>query len=294
MSTTITRPGAKSDAVHWRINCLCDSRCAYCYGPENLNEVHDLSETLPVLDKMVSSGISTFVVTGGEPLLSSKLDRVIRHLHDRGAKVVLITNCDFWDFHDEALRECVDTICVPLEGGSEYVHDMARGRNNMRAVLSVLERYAKEGGPFKVQVGTVVGRHNITELSAILYVLERYRIEGWTLYRHVRYTDRTLQKTWKTSQLAISTAEYEAAATAVTAECAGRIPITLSTALERADNHLMLNPDLDIVVPVREDSGAVADKVICSAKDRSMEEIERLWAEAVDWERYATNLTVSL
>jgi MoaA/NifB/PqqE/SkfB family radical SAM enzyme len=282
------------DSVQWRINCLCDTRCAYCYGPEKLNEVHDLSETLPVLDKMMSAGIGTFVITGGEPLLSSKVGRAIRHLHANGAKVVLFTNCDFWEFHDEILTECLDTVCVPIEGASEYVHDMARGRNNMRAVISVLERYAKKDGPFKVNVGTVVGRHNLNDLSAILYLLERYEINAWTLYRYVRYTDRGLQKLWKTSQLGISTAEYEAAVKAVMAESQGNIPITLSTEVDREQDCLMLNPDLDIVVPVRDESGAIADKVICSAKDRNMNEIQELWGDTVDWRRYAETLNVAL
>jgi MoaA/NifB/PqqE/SkfB family radical SAM enzyme len=293
MSTSL-QPPSRPRAIQWRINCLCDSRCSYCYGPEQLNEVHDLNDTLPVLDKMIGAGIDTFVITGGEPLLSSRLDHVIRFLHEKGARIVLFTNCDFWDFHAEVITRCVDTVCVPIEGGSEYIHDMARGRNNLRAVTSVLDRYAKPDAPFKINVGTVVGRHNLNDLSAILYYLDRYTINNWTLYRHVRYTDRTLQKTWRTAQLAISTAEYEAAAAAIQAENAGKVPITLSTQLDRAESYYMLNPELEIVVPVREDSGVLSDKVICSAKDKTMDEIAAMWEETVHWDRYSGGLNMSL
>ena len=98
-------------------------------------------------------------------------------LNQLGADVALYTNCDFFDFHEEVIMQTVSTLCVPLDGASEYVHDRVRGRDNHRAVLSVLDRHAHGG--IKIKAGTVVGRHNIYELDGILYTLERYKIEGW-------------------------------------------------------------------------------------------------------------------
>lgn len=295
MSTSVL-PGAALDspkAIHWRINCLCNRRCAFCYGPEKLHEVK-VDESLPVLSKLIDFGVETFILTGGEPLMSKKIDEVIRFLHASGAKVALYTNCDFFDFHEDVLLECLDTLCVPIEGGSEYIHDSVRGTNNMRAVLSVLDRYANASGPFKIKVGTVLGRHNLNELPAILYLLDKYKINVWKLYEYVRYTDRELQKLWDKRQLGITDVEYRAATQMLMQIPNRRTPVALSTEYDRDNSYFMMNPDLDIIVPLRNASGEFEDRVICSAKDQHGREIERRWKETIDWNMYAANLRASL
>lgn len=285
----------KVSAVHWRINCMCDTRCPYCYGVEELHEVQP-ETCLPVLDKMIDHGVGTFVLTGGEPLLSKRLDRVIRHLAGRNVKVVLYTSCQYWDFHDEVLTECVDTVCLPIEGASEKTHDSIRGVNSLRAVQAVLDRYATPGGrrPFKVRVGTAVGRHNLSELEAILYFLDNYELESWTLYKYPRYTDREVLKKFKKEQMAVSVAEYEAAAARVMKVPDHKTEILLSSDNERKNDYIMLNPELEVVVPTREESGSVTDRILCSAEETDMSRIEVLWSDSVDWDRYLGSLRVSL
>jgi MoaA/NifB/PqqE/SkfB family radical SAM enzyme len=243
---------------------------------------------------MIDFGIETFILTGGEPLLSKKVDEVLRFLHSRGAKVVMYSNCDYFDFHEDVLTECLDTLCVPIEGASEYVHDSVRGKDNMRAVLSVLDRYANASGPFKIKVGTVLGRHNLNELPGILYLLDKYKINVWKLYEYIRYTDRELQKLWDKTQLGISDAEYRASTQVIMSTPNRKTPVALSSEFDRDNSYFMMNPDLEIIVPMRGEDGIFADQVICSAKDHPVEEIENLWAKSIDWERYSANLRVSL
>lgn len=282
-----------SKAIHWRVNCLCNRRCAFCYGPEKHHEVQ-AEESFPVLDKMLLFGIDTFILTGGEPLLSGKIDKVIEFLHRRSAKVVLYTNCDFFDLHEDVLVKCLDTICVPIEGGSEYVHDTIRGENNMRAVVSVLDRYANAKGPFKVKVGTVLGRHNVDELPAIAYLLGKYKISVWKLYEYIRYTDRTLQKFWDKNQLGITPAEFRSATQSIMSMPSRKTPVAISSEYDRHNSYFMMNPDLQIIVPIRREDGSFEDKILCNAKDRPMCEIDEMWQRTVDLENYERNLKVSL
>lgn len=287
-------PGAldKPHAIHWRINSVCNRICPFCYGPEKLHEDR-FEASLPVLDKMIDFGIDTFILTGGEPLMSKKVGLVLRHLHASGVKVVLYTNCDFWNEHDKILRECLDTLCVPIEGASEKVHDFARGKNSMRAILSVLDRYANGGGPFKVKVGTVVGRHNLNELPGILYLLDKYKINVWKVYDYIRYNDRSLQQQWEDRSLGISDAEYRSATQVVLNTPGRKTQIGLSSEYDRDQSYFMLNPDLDVIVPMRGADGIFFDKKICSAKNTSMADVESLWKETIDWDRYTENLSAS-
>ena len=289
---SITPVGA-ARAIHWRINCACNRRCAFCYGPEQRHEVN-LEASIPVLDNLVDHGVRSVIITGGEPLLSRKVRDVLRHLRARGVSIVLYTNCDLFDQHEDVLVDTLDVLCVPLEGASEFIHDQMRGVNSMRAVVSVLDRYAVKGSPFRVKVGTVLGRHNLHELPAILYLLGKYRIEVWKLYEYVRYTDRELQKKWLNEQLGITDAEYRHATRAVLATPDRKTKISLSSDFERDNSYFMMNPDLEIVVPVRGETGEFEDRVLCNAANTPVSEIERLWRETIDWEKHQANLQASL
>ncbi|NET90812.1 MAG: radical SAM protein [Kamptonema sp. SIO1D9] len=279
----------KPTAVHWRINSPCNRRCPFCYGPHKIKEA-SLEDSLPVLDKLVHFGIESVIITGGEPTLSKKFDAVLQYLHARDVKVVLYTNCDFWDDHDEVLSDCLHTLCIPLEGASWFVHDKQRGEGSMRNILKVMNRYAHGGGPFEVKVGTVVGSHNVAELPGLLYLLDKYKIKIWKLYEYIPYDDRPLQEQWTANNQSISNAQYRAATQAIVNTVGRKTPIGLSSELDRDQSYFMLQPNLDVIVPVKQPDGKFADELICNATTSSMEEVQRLWMQTVDFDRYVDNL----
>jgi hypothetical protein len=110
----------------------------------------------------------------------------------------------------------------------------------------------------------------------------------------IRYTDRDLQKLWAKSQLGISDAEYRATTHSLMNTPNRKTPVALSSEYDRDNSYFMMNPDLDIIVPMRTSDGLFEDKIICSAKSQTVDEIERLWTENIDWERYSKNLQASL
>lgn len=281
-----------TQALHWRVNCFCNRKCPFCYGPEGKNEVA-LEKSLPVVDALIDYGIDTFILTGGEPLLSAHIDDLMAHVSGRGAKIVLYTNCDFFDFHEKAISKYVDTLCVPVDGGSEYVHDLVRGKHNLRAVVSVLDRYANSRSNIKIKVGTVVGRHNLHELRAILYLLDKYKIDVWKLYEYLRYSDRDLQKLWASQQYGITESEYGAAARSILDVQPRKTNISISSEFDRESSYFMMNPDLEIIVPTRGSDGIFVDIPICNAMDTPPSEIEALWMSKVDWNSYKKNLSAS-
>ena len=283
----------KAKSVHWRINCFCNRKCPFCYGPEKMHEVK-YEKSLPVLEKMLDYGINTFILTGGEPLLSKKVDKVLMYLKNAGAKIIMYSNCDFFDYHEDVLTECLDTLCIPVEGASEFVHDSVRGENSLRAIISVLDRYCLPSSPFKIKVGTVLGRHNMNELRAILYLLDKYKVDVWKIYEYIKYEDRDLQKKWDKNQLGITSEEYYNATQMIMNIPERKTPIAISSLYDRTQSYFMINPDLDIIIPLKNENGIYEDKILCSAIDTPMVEIEDKWRNNVDWEMYLKNLSISL
>ena len=70
----------------------CNLSCAYC------NEYDDHSAPVPTADvlgrinMLVALGTGIVTLSGGEPLIHPDLDRIIRHIRQRGAIATLITN----------------------------------------------------------------------------------------------------------------------------------------------------------------------------------------------------------
>ena len=70
----------------------CNLACEYC------NEYDDFSKPVPTesmfarVDKLAELGTSVITISGGEPLLHSELDEIIRRIRRRGMIAGLITN----------------------------------------------------------------------------------------------------------------------------------------------------------------------------------------------------------
>jgi MoaA/NifB/PqqE/SkfB family radical SAM enzyme len=78
--------------VHIIPNRRCNLSCTYC------NEYDDVSKPVPLeemrcrLDTLAGMGTSIITISGGEPLLHPDLDKIIRHIRQRGMIAGLITN----------------------------------------------------------------------------------------------------------------------------------------------------------------------------------------------------------
>lgn len=74
------------------INC-CNSRCVYCDAWKNNNKGHaTAAEWLDVVSQLSNIGITELVFSGGEPLMSADLERIIKAADDDGIFTQVITN----------------------------------------------------------------------------------------------------------------------------------------------------------------------------------------------------------
>ncbi len=282
----------QSLAIHWRLNSLCNRECPFCYGPNGIDEA-PLSSAYLVMDKLLAYGIDSFIITGGEPTLSKNLDAILEYLKAHGAKVALYSNCDLWERKARVLEKCLDTLCVPLEGATALTHDKQRGRGSFRTIRRVLDRWATGSGPFKIKVGTVLGRHNSQELPALQYLIDKYRVEVWKIYEYVPYTDRPLQAKWESNSQGLTAAEFRTATQGVVRTPGRRTTVSVSGVVDRSESYLMLNPDLSVIVPVQTAAGTFVDRYLGSAISLTISEIEVNWREVVDVDRYRDNLRAS-
>ncbi|HHU33982.1 MAG TPA: 7-carboxy-7-deazaguanine synthase QueE [Bacteroidetes bacterium] len=81
----------------------CDVGCSWCDSKFSLNpDIHPLVETDAIVDKVLSSGAGTVVVTGGEPLMWN-LDYLCKSLRNNNIKTFIETSgayelSGYWDW----------------------------------------------------------------------------------------------------------------------------------------------------------------------------------------------------
>ncbi|MBK6516790.1 MAG: radical SAM protein [Polyangiaceae bacterium] len=81
--------------VVWNICRHCNMTCPHCYvaaGTKPSPGDLDTSACLRVIDQLAGAGVTTLIVSGGEPLLRADVFELIAHARGRGLSVQLSTN----------------------------------------------------------------------------------------------------------------------------------------------------------------------------------------------------------
>ena len=135
----------------WDITYACPLRCEHCYTESGRRDPRTLGreDAMRVIDVMISKNPSKVSFSGGEPLIVNWWSEAAKRLEAAGVPLTIHTSA--WLMNNEIaneLADCVSTIVVSVDGGTEYTHDKVRGRkgsfSKAMAALEHLNRVKKE------------------------------------------------------------------------------------------------------------------------------------------------------
>lgn len=152
----------------------CNHKCLFCSCPWEADDTYkkdelSVQEWESVIDTLISHGVSTFTLTGGEPLMRDELKEIIDIILSRGATLSLISNGrkiddDFLDF----IAERKLSISISIPGIETFVEHT--GIDNVEYVLSLFEKTKMRG--IKTTANIAVTKKNLPELyENIAYAL---------------------------------------------------------------------------------------------------------------------------
>ena len=152
----------------------CNHKCLFCSCPWEADEIYkkdelSFDEWTNVVDNLMGNGVSTFTLTGGEPLMREDIYDIIDHIISSGASLNIISNGkkitdDFLDF----IAERRISICISVPGIETFVEHT--GIDNVENVLSIFEKTRDKG--IRATANIAVTKKNLPELyENIAYAL---------------------------------------------------------------------------------------------------------------------------
>ena len=183
----------KPEIIDWQITNRCTRNCIFCYGPIDDEQQLSISDSKRLIDRFCEFGCKVVGLTGGEPLLASNIIEILEYLKNKNVKIGFNTNCDLYNNYRENLLSMVDALEIPIEAGSQKIHDDLRGKGSFNAVIGALEdSYANSKVIYRI--GTVLTPQNAEELPAIEKILADFadRIIYWKIYEYISYSNKSM------------------------------------------------------------------------------------------------------
>lgn len=185
MDNACSRAERPVPAVNYHLLLACNMACGHCFAA-NLsgNRLPD-DEAINVVRMIAEAGFEKINFAGGEPMLHTGLDSLIRTAKKCGMTTSVVTNGSLMttSWLDE-IAGCLDWVALSIDSPRSVTH-MKSGRVNRNGPLSP-ERYLDMCGDIRrrgirLKINTVVTIHNHGEIMAGFIAVARP--DRWKIMR---------------------------------------------------------------------------------------------------------------
>jgi len=228
--------------VDWQLTSQCNRMCPYCFGPDDTNDL-PLSDAKRIIDILAKMGAKQIGLTGGEPLLYPRIAELIEYIVDKGIRIYLSSNCDYYSEFAHLIKRKVSILGVPLDGSSAVTHDPIRGKGSFQNITSAIADICESSSDTKIKVGTVLLKNNVSELPNIEKLLApcSEKILYWKIYELIVYprnraTATPLQTPYACRQHSLG-------------QYIGLQKVVYDTVEERDRSYFFIKPKGDVFIP---------------------------------------------
>jgi MoaA/NifB/PqqE/SkfB family radical SAM enzyme len=132
----------------------CNLACSYCNEYDNFSAPVPLEVMQARLDKLADLKTSVITISGGEPMMHPQLEKIIRHVRDRGMIAGLISNGYY--MKPERIKRLNDAGLEYLQISIDNVEPDEVSKKSLRVLDKRLQMLA-EHAAFHVNINSVIG-----------------------------------------------------------------------------------------------------------------------------------------
>jgi len=271
------------EIICWRVTSKCNRKCPFCFRPnrQDLNT----EKVYKIIDNLAAYGVKGIGITGGEPLLRKDIIKIIKYIWEKGIKICLATNTDFYPQYRRFTNKYVSTIGIPIEGSTKEIHDSIRGKDSFHNVVNAINDIYQRN-KLQMYFSTVLMKDNIEDLVNIENLLAKYqdRISYWKIYDIIDYFDRPFQFLRGNK---ISKTKIKKTIGALGKKI-GKNKIFYLTPDDRGKASLLVNPDGEALIPVNKKI-KTKDFILGNLLEDRIDEIFKNWNQAADYSKYLSH-----
>jgi radical SAM protein len=171
----------------WEVTQACDLACVHCRAsaqPDRHPMELSTDEGKRLIDQIAALQVPVFVLTGGDPIKRPDLFELIGYACARGVRVSLTPSATPLLTREVVVRlkeSGLARLAVSMDGASAETHDAFRGLSgSFKRTLDAV-RWANEIG-LPVQINTTFSRRNISEIDAIVSLIQNLKITLWSVF----------------------------------------------------------------------------------------------------------------
>ena len=163
-------------SAYLQVTRKCNNACIFCSNPA-VNVDYTLEEAQNQVCKLISDGIETIMLTGGEPTECGFLQEIVRYIAEKGLRPILITNGV--NLNDKILcRQLYDAgirvIHLSLHSHSARVADKLSQREGhwKRQIVAIQNLL---GAGFELKINSTINSMNCKKLHLLAnFIIRRF------------------------------------------------------------------------------------------------------------------------
>jgi len=170
----------------------CNLRCKHCYNNSGISiseiDIKTLKNLVKELDNKV---VTSITISGGEPLLYSKLSELLSFItNETSLKVAINSNGILLNdekYIEMLLKNNVSDIQISLDG-MELTHDLIRGSGSFCKTINAIKKCINKG--IRVRIGYTVNALNYNELEDVCVMVRNLGAVSIAIYRYIPSSTR--------------------------------------------------------------------------------------------------------
>jgi radical SAM protein with 4Fe4S-binding SPASM domain len=165
--------------VYIGVTDICNYNCVYCYGAFIRESSSIDFDYITLIDAIMKRyEVDTFVLTGGEPTLFSRVFHMAEYIKKRGIKVSLNTNGSLVDEKNVKSFKVFDYITISLDGHNSKINDFTRGKGAFEQTLQGIKNLCENN--IDVTVATVINKYNVSHIKELYNFTEKLGVANHT------------------------------------------------------------------------------------------------------------------
>lgn len=174
------------DSIHIEPTGKCNLKCKYCYNSkyQSKKQVENeltFFEIKNIIDQAFEIGCRDFAISGGEPLVYSKIFELIDYISNKKVnRIAVFTNAMLLNEKNcEKFSHISPKIEFRITFDGYEKADVVRVGSNYRTILNSIKLLKKYG--FHIVINTIVNELNYEYLDQIFIELSEIKVDKWII-----------------------------------------------------------------------------------------------------------------